>query len=68
MYLLSLKRGSTFRAAGHLGVSARQCASCNNKAFLPIMDSHRVGSRKLGILAGRVGSGHDFRGPGRVRS
>jgi len=50
------KRGSTFRAAGHLGVSAGQCASCNNKAFLPIMDSHRVGS------------GHDFRGPGRVGS
>jgi len=43
-------------AADHLGVSAGQCASCNNKACLPIMDSHRVGS------------GHDFRGPGRVGS
>jgi len=52
MYLVSPKRGSTFRAAGHLGVSAGQCASCNNKAFLPIMDSHRVG--------------YDFRGPGRI--
>ena len=41
MYLASPKRGSTFRAAGHLGISAGQCASCNNKAFLPIMDSHR---------------------------
>jgi len=32
---------------GHLGVSAGQCASCNNKAFLPIMDSHRVGSGRV---------------------
>ena len=56
MHLVSPKRGSTFHAAGHLGVSAGQCALCNNKAFLPIMDSHRVGS------------GHDFRGSGRVGS
>jgi len=53
MYLVSPKRGSTFRAAGHLGVSAGQCASCNNKAFLPIM-SGRVGSRFSWAGSGRI--------------
>jgi len=68
MYLVRPRRGSTFRAAGHLGVSAGQCASCNNKAFLPIMDSHRVGSGRAQESGNIGGSGHDFRGPGRVGS
>jgi len=35
------------------------------KPFSSIIDS-RVRSRKPRILAGRIGSGHDFRGTGRV--
>jgi len=34
----------------------------------PRVGSGRVGSRKPGILAGRVGFGHDFRGLGWVGS
>jgi len=45
-----------FSYFGHLGVSAGQCASCNNKAFLPVMDSHWVGSGRVTIFVGRVGS------------
>jgi len=33
-----------------------------------LVGSIRVGFRKLGILAGRVGLGHDFRGSGRVQN
>ena len=71
MYLVGPKRGSTFRAAGHLGVSAGQCASCNNKAFLPIMDSHRVKSgrvQKAGNISGSglVGSRFSWAGSGRT--
>jgi len=36
------------------------------KPFLPIMDSHRVGSGRVQEAGNISGSGHDFRGSGRV--